>query len=428
MQPVRVFAFSVFIFLATFSPLYGHHQAPVNRAQHALLIGNNAYRSARWHDLKAPIKDITVLAQVLHDHYQYARENVTVLENADKKSILKALYELSITVKPDDTVLIYYAGHGEYDDRDVGWWIPVGAQANYDYISNQELLTRLQLIPAGEVLLIADSCFSGSLFDNSMGNQNTLSPSIHVLSSGGTEPVFDGGEEWGGHSVFGFHFITYLKSNRLEALPFSQLARTVSRQVKTDTAAMGINQLPRYGSLSGQGQSEEFWFLRKTESLDPVRKNPVMLGLVASIPEKENAGRQFLIELQELLQKNGYPSCGRPQLIRPQWLKTQLMASFEHLECQQALVLEMDLDLKQQQTRIWAAVATVSAVAMGYAVNENNELVTRNIYRFKSQVLPIGTWEDSGVFRRTHYQSAIQKLIRLYNKTDVSAYLRTNFD
>ena len=84
----------------------------------ALLIGNNDYR--HWHPLKTAVHDAEALASLLTSKYDYPAHEVRLLRNATRIQMLDGIDWLQQFSGPDDHVLIYYAGHGEYDKNEDG--------------------------------------------------------------------------------------------------------------------------------------------------------------------------------------------------------------------------------------------------------------------------------------------------------------------
>lgn len=97
---------------------------------HALVIGNAAYEDPEkvWLPLKTAVDDAKSITETLRSKYMF--NNVILLENANRSQILNAMLELQEKIKADDSVLIYYAGHGHLDDDDISYWIPVDAKGN----------------------------------------------------------------------------------------------------------------------------------------------------------------------------------------------------------------------------------------------------------------------------------------------------------
>ena len=116
--------------------------------QFALLIGNNNYKD--WDPLKTAIRDVERLRDVLLKRYGYKNKDVILVRDATRGGILGGLDGLRRRSGPDDKVLVYYAGHGVYDEGNDGYWVPVEGKRenNYDHISNADILNRLGSIKA----------------------------------------------------------------------------------------------------------------------------------------------------------------------------------------------------------------------------------------------------------------------------------------
>ena len=133
---------------------------------YALVIGNNNYEHLE--KLDAAEKDAEVIADVLTNKYGF---EVDLLLNADYDTTVNSLFKITNKLKKDDNLLIYYAGHGELDKAENrGYWLPVDAsyELRSKWISNQRIVDRIKATKAKHVLLIADSCFSGTLMRSSV--------------------------------------------------------------------------------------------------------------------------------------------------------------------------------------------------------------------------------------------------------------------
>ena len=134
---------------------------------YALVIGNQNYR--RIEPLVTPINDARRAAQVLKDDYGFA---VTVVDDADDVAMLRALNDLNGILKPEDNLLIYYAGHGtrlRSGDRETGYWLPVNADpppTDTFWVATEQVTGHLARLPARRVLVVADSCYAGLLSDD----------------------------------------------------------------------------------------------------------------------------------------------------------------------------------------------------------------------------------------------------------------------
>jgi hypothetical protein len=188
---------------------------------YALVIGNNNYEHLE--KLDAAENDAAVIADVLTNKYGF---EVDLLLNADYDTTVNSLFKITNKLKKNDNLLIYYAGHGELDKAENrGYWLPVDAsfELRSKWISNQRIVDRIKATKAKHVLLIADSCFSGTLMRSGLtpeSNEVLDEKNIErlkskktrlVITSGGNEPVVDsnGGE----HSLFALKLIDTLKNN-----------------------------------------------------------------------------------------------------------------------------------------------------------------------------------------------------------------------
>lgn len=128
----------------------------------ALLIGINHYRLQDFPPLETPTNDVGELARILRNNYGFQVKTLLDQE-ATVTNTKEALIELSKTITTDDNLLIYFAGHGNLDDGGVGSWLLYDSQNALEGMENSEVKTRLDKIKARRILLIADSCYSGSL-------------------------------------------------------------------------------------------------------------------------------------------------------------------------------------------------------------------------------------------------------------------------
>ena len=188
---------------------------------YALVIGNNNYNYLE--KLDAAEKDAEIISEILKNKYGF---QVNLLLNADYDTTVNSLFKITKKLKKNDNLLIYYAGHGEIDKaEDRGYWLPVDAsyEMRSKWVSNQIIVDRIKATKAKHVLLIADSCFSGTLMrSGSLPNKSENIDKKYierlkkkktrlVITSGGNEPVVD--SVGGKHSLFALKLIDTLKNN-----------------------------------------------------------------------------------------------------------------------------------------------------------------------------------------------------------------------
>ena len=242
---------------------------------HALIIGNSNYNNLQ--SLKTPKNDAERIATELQTNYGFKTE---LLLDANRFDILSALNRYRQELDPEDNFLIYYAGHGVIDETNEGYWQPVDAEPEDDsqWISNSRVNRMLQKFKSRNLLLISDSCFSGSqLRGVRISNDSALSFDLGekeiiaskynsditrvALTSGELQPVPDsiGFSE---NSLFAESLINALKSN-VEILFAEDLYKKVRDRVIPMAAQSGFDQSPNYGKLFSAGHNDGDFIFQK---------------------------------------------------------------------------------------------------------------------------------------------------------------------
>jgi len=241
---------------------------------YALVIGNQHYLAID--SLKTPISDAERAAKILTEKYGFT---VQTLEDATDVSMLRALNELNAQLKPDDNVLIYYAGHGARlttGKAESGYWLPVNADAppqDTFWVPNEQITAHLARLPAKRVLVVADSCYAGLLsgdpsylfVDGSVGYSEDYikfklpKRSRLLLTSGGDQPVLDTGG--GNNSVFARAFLDELENNK-GIMPAPELFARIRKRVEAVAATNKFVQVPTFKSIKGAGHEVgDFFFV-----------------------------------------------------------------------------------------------------------------------------------------------------------------------
>lgn len=230
----------------------------------ALLVGNNSYQKP-IPPLETPIADVDEVARILRTRLGFETQ---VLHNAGKQQIIETINSIASGVTPDDSVLLLYAGHGYLmDDTRMGFWIPIdgSVKSPVNWISNSDISKLLKAIPARQVMLISDSCFSGSLTKEQKPTtlSGKLDPehvrkqrSVLAFSSGDEEPVSDEGKE--GHSIFAYNLIKTLEAARGLSTGYE-----IYRIVRSDVSKE-YPQEPQYGAVVSAGHVSGGEFLFET--------------------------------------------------------------------------------------------------------------------------------------------------------------------
>lgn len=234
---------------------------------HALVIGNDHYK--HWPELMNAIADATAVAKVLKEHYGF---QVTLLKDATRAQIMRALNRYRQILTEKDNLLIYYAGHGHLEQGiDRGYWIPVDGEMtdNSEWVLLPSVTDMLQLISAKHVMVVADSCFGGKLTRSSLAQ---LKPGLTdearidllktlaqkrvrtAMTSGGVKPVLDAGGS--GHSVFAEAFLGVLEENatiNATILEAERLFWAVRTRVVSTSQKLNAEQIPTYDPIHMAG-------------------------------------------------------------------------------------------------------------------------------------------------------------------------------
>lgn len=228
-----------------------------------LVIGINKYEY--WPQLYNAEKDAKDVVNTLISMYNFEFSEITLItgEMATRSNIYKTLRNYVTQVGPQDNLMVYYSGHGYFDDvLNEGYWVPIDARLNStgDYLSNSDISKIIANINSQHTFLVADACFSGSLFnEQNRGYVENVEKyrSRWALASGRLETVSDGA--LGTNSPFTRTFIKYLKENEKNKVAVSELVQYVKLQVSEIS-----NQTPIGNPLRGVGdEGGEFIFYKK---------------------------------------------------------------------------------------------------------------------------------------------------------------------
>lgn len=133
---------------------------------HALLIAIDDYTYDNITDLNFPVNSAYSLKDYLTKHLGFA-DNIILLKDPSRKQIINELFELSINLGEDDSLLIFYSGHGHWDKKlEQGYWFASDSSFNdrSTWLSNGTIIDLIRGIKSKHTLLISDACFSASIF------------------------------------------------------------------------------------------------------------------------------------------------------------------------------------------------------------------------------------------------------------------------
>ncbi|MBL7873454.1 MAG: caspase family protein [Cyclobacteriaceae bacterium] len=235
------------------------------RNYYALLIGIDTYEDDGIQDLDEPVSDVKKFNSILQTSYTFAPENTIVLQNPTRDQIIDAFDVLANKVTPTDQLLVFYAGHGIWDENmKQGFWLPTDAKRDSKsrWLSNSTIRDYIGGINSKHTLLITDACFSGSIFkERAVTFENSRAvleqyklASRKAMTSGTLKTVPD-------RSVFVNYLIKNLADNNQPMISAEDLFRTFKTAVINNSPN---GQVPQYGAIGQVGdEGGDFIFLKK---------------------------------------------------------------------------------------------------------------------------------------------------------------------
>ena len=193
---------------------------------YAVIIGIGDYKDERIPDLRFTEADAQGLYDLLTDpnYGGVPKENVKLLlhENATESNIENAIGTwLKKQAGEEDTVIIYYAGHGAPEGNETYW---VTYEANIDdlfstAVSNNRINEMFNRIQSKRMLTFLDACYSAATVNRSKGTRGmpTEVPwdkfqgegRVTITASNGKQESLEDQEY--GHGVFTYHLLEGLK-------------------------------------------------------------------------------------------------------------------------------------------------------------------------------------------------------------------------
>jgi len=252
----------------------------------AVVIGVGRYESPDIPKLRYTVPDADAIYEVLTGPGGFKKEHVLLLtDKTDKKPTYRNLKWalgtfLARSAKKDDTVLIYFAGHGapEVDQRGIErdgfskYLVPTDAEPDDLYstaLPMDELTTIFGRIEAERVVVFLDSCYSGAAGGRTFASKKTRAGHVDeeflerlarskgraiVTASRATEVSIELPEL--GHGIFTYYLVQGLKGmadlNRDGIVTLQELYEYIEQEVSKKSRAVGGNQHPvMKGELEG---------------------------------------------------------------------------------------------------------------------------------------------------------------------------------
>jgi hypothetical protein len=200
---------------------------PNPRRDYALLFATNDYDDPDWEDLTNPVFDAEALSHDLEDRYGFV---VDVVRNATFREMKNKLEDYQHrNFGPQDQLLVFVAGHGQYDETTKeGWVVACDSQGTVEperAFTHSRLRNAIDGIGCERILVLLDVCFGGT-FDQKIAlarggpyakirrdefvRRQLSHRSRLYIASGGKEYISDG--EPGHHSPFAWKVLDVLRN------------------------------------------------------------------------------------------------------------------------------------------------------------------------------------------------------------------------
>lgn len=256
------------------------------RDRWAVIIGVGRYESLEVPRLRYTVPDAEAIYETLVQSAGFKKDHVLMLtDRTERKPTLRNIKWalgtfLARSAKKDDTVVIFFAGHGapEVDQRGVErdgfskYLVPSDAEPDDLYstaLPMDELQTIFARLEAERVVVFLDACYSGAAGGRTFASKKTRSAHVDDLfleratrSKGRAIITASRPSEVSielpdlGHGIFTYYLLQGLKGaadmNRDGIVSLQELYEYVEQQVSQKSRAVGGNQHPvMKGELEG---------------------------------------------------------------------------------------------------------------------------------------------------------------------------------
>ena len=245
----------------------------INIDNYAVVIGIEKYRDITKADYAD--KDAESVKKYLTKLLGYPENNVAFLTNdrASRSDITKYVSSwLQNRVNKNSTVFVYYAGHGAPDPRNgEAYIVPYDGDPNYPEttaIPLRSLYDSLAKLPAKQIVVALDSCFSGSGGRSvlaqgarplimSTSKNTVLKENMAVLaatSGNQTSTSYDKA----GHGMFTYFFLKTIKETLVakKILDLQSIYDQIITSVKNTARLKNVEQAPVLLNGSGTNASK----------------------------------------------------------------------------------------------------------------------------------------------------------------------------
>lgn len=241
----------------------------IDRKDYVLMFATDKYDN--WTDLVNPIEDAHSIGKVLKEKYGF---QVEIIENPNLEDVFIKLGEYSQrNFKPQDQLMIFFAGHGYFDETfGEGFVVARNSlendKAKTTYISHNRLRGVVNNIPNQHIFLTMDVCFGGT-FDPVIASSRGLEAGetsdieflVRKLSTKTRKYLTSGGKEYVSDGIPGKHSPFTLKL--LQALTDGGGSDRMLTLSELKTYVEKLKPEPRLGGFGDDKPESDFVFVSK---------------------------------------------------------------------------------------------------------------------------------------------------------------------
>ena len=241
----------------------------VDRKDYAILFATDKFDN--WSDLVNPINDAEAIAKELTERYGF---EVEIVKDAEQNEVMTKMRELAQRkYKPQDQLMIFFAGHGVYDEVFGEGFVVARNSIRNDvskntYISHNRIRSNIDNIPCQHIFLAMDVCFGGT-FDPVLASSraaayeetNDQEYLVKKLSKKTRKYLTSGGKEYVSDGVRGHH--SHFAAGMLEALKTNGGPDRILILDEIKIYMERLKTTPRFGEFGSDEKGSDFVFVAK---------------------------------------------------------------------------------------------------------------------------------------------------------------------
>lgn len=234
--------------------------------RHALIIGIDNYKNISQ-KLSNAVNDARALRDFLTSKMDYDEDNISLLLNdkATKHDIEKKLCSYMDNTGCDDSLIIYFAGHGVtrlLNNKTYGFAVPYdGTEQDYSTLLDFEyLLSISRKIKAKHIILILDCCYGGLVFQRGSNGVSSRflrdlvsRRTIQAITAGKSDQRVTDGSPTSNNSIFCEYLIKALEGEAKTENGVITGTSVINYLISSVGSHSFSNQTPNGGTLYGEG-------------------------------------------------------------------------------------------------------------------------------------------------------------------------------